>query len=349
MKTYFTKIVFVFAFSLFIIFPFVVFAGTEHNMSGWAWSSNIGWISFNSTDTSSTIDYGVSKNSDGTLVGYAWSSSVGWIKFGGLSGFPSGTGTQAQNANINGTNLKGWARACSGTINNDCNSASRTDGWDGWISLSGATYGINYSGNGFTGLAWGSDVLGWLSFYNVITGPSSNCQNGANNSPDCNVCTTPFIWDTASSSCISPSVPAVTITADPNSGTVNDNVNPKLTWSATNNPTSCTASGSWSGTKAVSGTDVSQGVLTTEGTYTYTLTCSNVNGAGSPTSAIVTISPVGTDVSGVCGTTHYLCSAGTSTHKTSRPSRWTWICAGSGNGTDSLLCSENKTPIYIQN
>lgn len=56
-------------------------------MSGWAWSENIGWISFNSTDDQdpstpgiqpATSNYGVNKNADGTLAGYAWSSNIGW-------------------------------------------------------------------------------------------------------------------------------------------------------------------------------------------------------------------------------------------------------------------------------
>ena len=244
MKTYFLKIVFAF---LFVLSPFVAFAGSEHNITGYAWSSNIGWISFNSTEAGSSsivpggpctldgitvpdgssevfyqeklteedhdcvsnsrlctngvlggnssfqfssctafdqpcvgagcippnptnptiasnpnpstsnqgVNYGVNKNSDGTLTGYAWSSNIGWIKFGGLSGFPTGDGTQAQNANINGNNLKGWAKALSADDN----------GWDGWISLSGSGYGISFSSatGYFSGYAWGGDVVGWIS------------------------------------------------------------------------------------------------------------------------------------------------------------------------------------------
>jgi len=132
-------------------------AGTENNLAGFAWSDNIGWISFNCTNDNScgSVDYGVNQNPDGTLVGYAWSPSVGWIQFGNLSGFPSGGGgTQAQNANINGNNLKGWAKA----IGADGN------GWDGWISLSGSGYGVSLSGASFVGYGWGSSVVGWVSF-----------------------------------------------------------------------------------------------------------------------------------------------------------------------------------------
>jgi hypothetical protein len=140
---------------LALLVPAFVSAGTEHNLDGYAWSSTIGWVSFNctNTDTCASSDYGVNKNADGTLVGYAWSSNIGWIKFGGLSGFPSGGGTQSQNANVNGNNVKGWARAL-----------SYGGGWDGWISLSGAGYGVSLSGDTYQGYAWGGDVVGWLSF-----------------------------------------------------------------------------------------------------------------------------------------------------------------------------------------
>ncbi len=83
-------------------------------------------------------------------------------------------------------------------------------------------------------------------------------------------------------------VPVVTITANPTSGTVNS-VHGILSWSATNNPTSCSASGDWSGAQAVSGNNVDQGVLTQVRTYTYTLTCSNASGTSSPASATVVV------------------------------------------------------------
>ncbi len=86
--------------------------------------------------------------------------------------------------------------------------------------------------------------------------------------------------------------PVVNITANPSSGTVNI-VNPQLSWGATESPTSCTASGDWSGSQPVTGTNVSQGVLNTVKTYTYTLTCSNANGAGAPASAQVVVSEAG--------------------------------------------------------
>jgi len=97
-------------------------------------------------------------------------------------------------------------------------------------------------------------------------------------------------WDSTSETCVA--TPIVTISADPTSGTVGT-VNPSLTWSATNNPSSCVASGDWSGTKASSGTNVPQGVLSSVKLYTYTLDCTNASGTGT-NSATVDVVALGT-------------------------------------------------------
>ena len=107
-------------------------------------------------------------------------------------------------------------------------------------------------------------------------------------------------------------VPVVTITANPTSGAVNV-VSPSLTWSATNSPTSCVASGDWSGAKAVSGTNVSQGVLTTVKTYTYSLACSNSNGSGSPSSATVVVTSGGATATLSLGAANCIIGLGAST------------------------------------
>jgi hypothetical protein len=112
----------------------------------------------------------VTLNNDGTLTGFAWSDNVGWVQFGGLSGFPIGAGTVAANAqaDLSTGAVTGWVRAITATT-------TETLGWDGWISLSGTLYtSPNFAGTGgmtyssttgwFTGYAWGSDVVGWVSF-----------------------------------------------------------------------------------------------------------------------------------------------------------------------------------------
>ena len=147
-------------------------AGPPYALHGWAWSDNIGWVSFNSADTGIGSSYVVQASATGDLTGYAWSDSIGWIKFGGLSGYP-GSGTVAH-LDIATGNVTGWIRACAGTAAGDCSSmTSRTDGWDGWIELSGTnhptgvtagTAGVTFNGTNFVGYAWGSDVVGWLQF-----------------------------------------------------------------------------------------------------------------------------------------------------------------------------------------
>src|SRR3989344_2715153 len=48
-----------------------------------------GWLSFSciSGGDCNTSNYGVNIDDFGDISGYAWSSNYGWIKFGGLSGF----------------------------------------------------------------------------------------------------------------------------------------------------------------------------------------------------------------------------------------------------------------------
>jgi hypothetical protein len=154
-------------------------AGTGHNVSGWAWSENIGWISFNNINNpgGGTTNYGVNvniiNNSYDNISGYAWSENIGWIKFDPAGPYPSNhPGNPNHSAKVekigNATTVTGWARACAGTINGDCNSATRNDGWDGWISLSGSNYKVELKedadGCYLDGYAWGSDVVGWIQF-----------------------------------------------------------------------------------------------------------------------------------------------------------------------------------------
>ncbi len=180
--------------------------GSATELCGFAWGATnelptpkmgAGWVSFNSkdcdTDGSGSISsaeaaarpgcpvgftgtYGVNISARNDLTGYAWSGNLGWIKFGSLTGMPSTSGNSSSNARIqsNGS-LQGWARACSGTVNNDCSSmTARSDGWDGWISLVGngvavgSSYGVKASNAGgvknLSGYSWGGPVIGWLKW-----------------------------------------------------------------------------------------------------------------------------------------------------------------------------------------
>lgn len=182
-------------------------------ITGWAWSSNIGWIKFNPSpngDSSKDVTLSTTTASPtiGTLNGYAWSSNIGWIKFGGLSDIPNG-GSNAT-VDLRDGKVSGFIRACSGTVkmNNmtipgDCSeSTSRTDGWNGWIELSGSnhaspdisgyngtstkgvTLGVNPAQSDsygkFSGYAWGGDVVGWISFKPQLTITSGGVTCGPN-------------------------------------------------------------------------------------------------------------------------------------------------------------------------
>ncbi len=181
------SILFVSSFILILFVSFYIFqkpamAGTADNLSGFAWSENIGWISFNCTNNNSCniVNYGVSVNPQtGVLSGFAWSENIGWIKFDPVGPYPSQPQTGVTLNTGTGT-IFGWARACAGTVNGDCNSVSRTDGWDGWIKMAGGNYSVVLNGNELHNWAWGSDVMGWIHFkgsnYGVI-------YNGGNKTP----------------------------------------------------------------------------------------------------------------------------------------------------------------------
>lgn len=121
-------------------------------LTGWAWSSNIGWIAFNCAVESppcpngdTPAGYAVRVDSTtGILSGWAWTQNAGWIVFNqgagaslapnNLSGCPSYASDPTSckavllPADANGIRqLTGWARAVQ---------ASGNGGWDGFISLS---------------------------------------------------------------------------------------------------------------------------------------------------------------------------------------------------------------------
>lgn len=157
-----------------------ILAGSEHNLPGWAWSANIGWISFNSTNHSGTVNYGVNVRSDGLLEGFAWSDNVGWITFNSsqLGGCPSGA-CEARFNSLTGE-ITGWARAYR-AIEPE---GQTLGGWDGWISLrgtatDGSPYGVSATGCDWEGWAWGSDVVGWISFKGTATDGSTYGVKGS--------------------------------------------------------------------------------------------------------------------------------------------------------------------------
>jgi hypothetical protein len=157
-------------FSLFVHLEMdKVKAGSGDNVYDYAWSENIGWISFNNNSGGGSTDYGVNiDEATGLFSGYAWSENIGWISFNqaDLSGCPSGV-CEARvdlNSSNNLYGVSGWARALAGKASDD--------GWDGWIKLNGNNYGVvidnSVSPAEFKGWAWSDAVIGWINF---------NCNN----------------------------------------------------------------------------------------------------------------------------------------------------------------------------
>lgn len=167
----------------------------------------LGWISFNSTSDNATVPYGVNLTTTnkasggiGSFSGQAWSGNnpdtssnptgVGWISFDrSITGSPlsawgdpgaSQTDTPLAYVNWSTGKVYGWARAISACKDNrwdgiKCTSYLYGDtagGWDGWIKLSDPSWpdGVIISGNKFSGLAWGGEVMGWIDFAPKVNG-----------------------------------------------------------------------------------------------------------------------------------------------------------------------------------
>jgi hypothetical protein len=170
--------------AVFVSFQMVK-ADTGSNAYGYAWSSNIGWISLN--DCTNVADdstcapaasYGVTvlPIAPGTISGYAWSSNIGWITFNN-SGCPVSGCTPGAYATWSGDGsaaIHGWARACS-VYDSGCSGSLKNDSylgsWDGYIALdsvsgggTAGTWGLTIGSDRKTigGFAWGSEVIGWV-------------------------------------------------------------------------------------------------------------------------------------------------------------------------------------------
>ena len=171
-----------------------VYAGVGDNVTGYAWSENIGWISFNNTNTEGGTSYGVNVLDDsgiGKLSGYAWSENIGWISFNRADTVAPPNNDVGAPYNVlayidSNNKLQGWARALAACDSVPCTTSGagiNTGGWDGWIRFTKITapaYSVafNDASKTFEGFAWGSDVLGWISFNSI------NCDTDGDGDSD---------------------------------------------------------------------------------------------------------------------------------------------------------------------
>ncbi|MEK9130234.1 MAG: hypothetical protein AAB526_02460 [Patescibacteria group bacterium] len=165
--------------SVFFIYSHPTFAATEDIIS-WAWSENIGWISFNCKNKiigfenenghcqEKNGNYGVQIDTEtGKLSGYAWSENIGWISFEPQGPYPADPQNQATfnvkkicSSNDEEKKITGWAKV----INTG-----------NWIKMSGTTkngnYGVKWNGDSFDDYAWSED-FGWIRFSGSAEGDS---------------------------------------------------------------------------------------------------------------------------------------------------------------------------------
>lgn len=129
-------------------------------------NTNVGWISMNNTNQSGATNYGVNiPAGNGDVTGYAWSEYIGWVSFnsGDLAGCTGASGARRE-----GHFLKGWARIIS--IRDAAGNAGGWLGCIKLSSESGdpITYGVDIDkmlgvSSGSHTYAW-SDELGWIDF-----------------------------------------------------------------------------------------------------------------------------------------------------------------------------------------
>jgi hypothetical protein len=100
-------------------------------------------------------------------------------------------------------------------------------------------------------------------------------------------CTDANNFSVSSSAVVTATAPVPTVTLSLNPTAIQSGASAILSWTSTN-ATSCTASGAWSGTQAISGS-VSESP-TTAGAYTYTLVCSGAGGTSNTASQTLTVS-----------------------------------------------------------
>ena len=252
-------IIFLIVFGLFTIGG--VKASVSDNVTGWAWSENIGWISFNcyndydgdGTPEGRCIadgyasDYGVDIDKPtGLFSGYAWSENIGWISFGdydgdgdidaddkNIAGSPCAPNCEARISTTTGE-VSGWARAL-----------AYGDGWDGWIKLKGialdaSPYGVSLntasSPSEFEGWAFGGDdtdeeaVIGWISWNHLNCDANNDgFSDGTGACPPAGTSISDYKVTTSVSFVLPNQPPTVTDMNDPDNSQIHCGIAPGIT------------------------------------------------------------------------------------------------------------------------
>jgi len=159
-------------------------SGNE-NVGGFAWSENIGWVSFNNETVDGVAGgggstcYGVNIDaSNRKMSGYAWSENIGWISFNedslnGCNGCSGAACLPTVDTNADGSGnhtITGWGRAIAAVT-----AGSNAGGWDGCLKFKDSYVGSNGDFHGWmtSSADATTGVVGWVNLN------SANC-NGTN-------------------------------------------------------------------------------------------------------------------------------------------------------------------------
>ena len=267
-------------------------SSTGGALSGWAWSDNVGWVSLSGSG------YGLTTDGSGNVGGYAWSDNIGWIRPA-----QSGDGCPGTGAVFSGGSLTGWLYVLS--------AATSQGSWDGCISLSGSGYGVTNASNPSynANYAWGSTVVGWLSF-NMSSSCSLSyvCTDSTHSQytdSQCNVqnLVCQYGCNSGSGQCNNPNPPAgcISINSYPASCSnavttvqVKSGSTATLYWNVTNAAGNCALAGTNGQTLTGQPGVQSTGVVTlpiTQKTQ-YTLTCTAADTSTATYTGTVKIIPV---------------------------------------------------------
>ncbi len=236
-------------------------------------SSNITWSATNTPNScTASGDWGGSKPASGSQ-GTGTLSTARTYTYVLFCSNDGGSDTASASVNVSSSGGSATAPVVSLNINPTTigTGSSATISWSVANNPSSCTAGGSWSG---TKSASGSQSTGIIS----TAGTRSYTLSCTNSSGS----------DSASVNLSVIAKPAITISVSPSS--LNTGSSATVNWSVANNPSSCTASGSWSGSKAASGSQTT-GTISTAGTYTYTLSCSNSGGTTSNSATLTANNP----------------------------------------------------------
>src|SRR3989344_4373683 len=197
------------------------------------------------------------------------------------------------------------------------------------VSISASPNPVNY--NTASTISWNSNNTASCSVPGIGTGRTGSGSTGPLTSNRTYTATCIGLDESSISRSVTVVVspPTLTISADQTS--VNYGGSTTIRWNS-NNAGSCTASGDWSGSKALSGSQ-STGALNQTRTFTYTLTCSG-NGSITRSATVTVNSPPAPTVDLRCNDSQ---SCGSVTYGAARTLSWSIT-----NGAPTTSCSASN-------